>query len=389
MNDVSADPLSTLASSLQDRGAELEEAALSRVRAIADLPVPPDPLYQVGLRDAVAAGIRFGLSAITDRDREAEPIPVEILAQARLAARSGVGLQEVIRRSAGVYALLIDGLIDEAASFEVSLSVLKAALQGLSNRYDQLVETVSDEYTRETCREYETSDRRRFRLLRRLLAGERPDVSGLCYDLNEHHLGLLASGPGAHAALASLRQVVDHRLLLAKADENLAWAWLGGREWIQADDLARVLQYAWPDGITVGCGAPGCGLSGWRLTHRQASSALSVAMRAQLPFANYGDVALVAAILDSDDLVAYLNDTFLAPLENQRGKTVLEETLRAYFRAGCNVSSAAVMVGVARQTVAQRLRLVEDCLGRSLNSCRGELEAALEVAEVLHSPSPS
>jgi hypothetical protein len=76
-----------------------------------------------------------------------------------------------------------------------------------------------------------------------------------------------------------------------------------------------------------------------------------VALRRPKPFTAYDEVALSAAILRDEDLVTYLRDVFLAPLSCSRvGGDALQDTLRAYFESGRNVSSAASVLGVSRQT---------------------------------------
>ena len=96
----------------------------------------------------------------------------------------------------------------------------------------------------------------------------------------------------------------------------------------------------------------------------------------------YSGVALLASALQDELLRAALRDLYLAPLEAERdGGAALRQTLRAYFAAERNVSSAAEMLGVNRNTVASRLRVIETTLGRSLGTCATELEVALRLEE--------
>jgi DNA-binding PucR family transcriptional regulator len=59
---------------------------------------------------------------------------------------------------------------------------------------------------------------------------------------------------------------------------------------------------------------------------------------------------------------------------------VARRTLRAYFAAERNVSSAAAALGVRRQTITSRLHVIEERLGRSLGVYATELDAALRLA---------
>jgi len=58
----------------------------------------------------------------------------------------------------------------------------------------------------------------------------------------------------------------------------------------------------------------------------------------------------------------------------------------SFFAAERNVSSAAMALGVNRNTVASRLRAIEERLGRSLGACAPDLEAALRLEEVGQQP---
>jgi DNA-binding PucR family transcriptional regulator len=87
--------------------------------------------------------------------------------------------------------------------------------------------------------------------------------------------------------------------------------------------------------------------------------------------------------------VRSLRQLYLEPLAGERdGGEVLRETLRAYFEAERNVSSAAAALGVKRHTVTNRLRAAEEKLGRSLNVCAGELDVALHLEDLGSSIAP-
>ena len=57
------------------------------------------------------------------------------------------------------------------------------------------------------------------------------------------------------------------------------------------------------------------------------------------------------------------------------------DTLRAYFAAERNVSSTAAALGVDRRTVRNRIRAIEDLVGRPLNLIAADLEIALRVID--------
>jgi DNA-binding PucR family transcriptional regulator len=62
------------------------------------------------------------------------------------------------------------------------------------------------------------------------------------------------------------------------------------------------------------------------------------------------------------------------------------ETLRAYFAAGRNISSAAAALSVHRDTVSNRLRAIEAKIGRPPDACAADLELALRLEEMSERP---
>jgi hypothetical protein len=373
------DSLRSLRQGLDARRPELEREALARIAAIADPAAAPDPSYLIGLRAALAAALDYGFAALAAPEREPPPVPVELLAQARLAARNGVSLNAVLRRYAAGHSLLADGLLEEAAAVGVGATELKDLLRALARRYDRIVAAVSEEYEREAAAEPRGAERRRYALLLRLLAGESLDPGALDYPFGAHHLAIVAFGEHVGAALTELGERLDRRLLLAEPDLHSVWAWLGGRRRFECEELAALARYPWPEGCAIACGEPGHGLAGWRLSHRQAAVALPVAQGAAQDFVHYPDVALLAAVLSDDLLAASLRQAYLIPLEAEGDVGTAKSTLRAYFAAACNVSSTAAALSVTRTTVRRRLLAVEERYGSPLENIGAEVELALRL----------
>jgi DNA-binding PucR family transcriptional regulator len=83
-----------------------------------------------------------------------------------------------------------------------------------------------------------------------------------------------------------------------------------------------------------------------------------------------------------------LIDVYVAPLNESRGgPPELLQTLRAYVASEYNASSAAAALGVARRTVENRLRTIEQRLGRALHPCPAELVVALLLDELAVQPN--
>ncbi len=380
---VTRDPRAEIHARLEARRPEIEQAVLTRVYAISESSREADPEYAEGLRRAVSAAIDYGLAAIETAEEHMPPVPTPLLMQARIAARNGVSLDTVLRRYFAGYSLLGDFLIEEASGEGLAKGpTLKRLLRVQATLFDRLLTVVSEEHAREVGSRPASSEQRRAECAQRLLDGELCDSSELAYDLDAFHLGLIARGPEAAQAIRALTGSLDHRLLLVRRDPEVVWAWLGRREPLDPGELLAGVASGWPAQISLAIGEPGEGLAGWRLTHRQAKAALTIAERGSQRAIRYADVALLSSIVQDDVLTASLRAIFLEPLERGRdGGEVARETLSAYFAAERNISSAASALGISRQAVAKRIRSVEEELNRTVGSCGIELEAALRLED--------
>jgi hypothetical protein len=372
-----------LASRLRERLPELEAAVATRIYAISDPSEVADPTYLHSLRSAVTAALEHGLAAIELGERRAPGVPPALLAEARLAARAGVTLDTVMRRYLAGNSLLGDFLVDEAERAEVSSSVLRRLLRRQATLFDRLLAAVSEEHAREAKSWPSNSAERRRECVKSLLAGELVDHSELGYDLDGHHLALMAKGEGSPEAMRELAAKLDRRLLCVCREEESIWAcWLGGRSPLEAEQALQALEEISLDRVVVTVGETGEGLSGWRLSHRQAKAALPIAERRGQPVLRYGEVALLAAILRDDLVATSLHHLYLKPLEAGRdGGKMARETLRAYFAAERNVSSTAAVLGVDRRTVTNRIRAIEEIFGRPLKDFATALETALQMVD--------
>ncbi|HET7418121.1 MAG TPA: helix-turn-helix domain-containing protein [Solirubrobacterales bacterium] len=379
----STEARSLLAERLRERLPELRGAIATRVYAISDPRDVADPGYLERLNDAVAAAVEYRLSVLEAGERNAPPVPAVLLGQARLDARDGVPLDTVLRRYFAGSSLFGDFLVEEAERAEVSSASLRQLLAAQATIADRLIAAVSSEHAREAKSRPTSPAERRRECVKSLLAGELVDHSDLGYDLDAHHLALMAKGPGVEELVRTLAKQLDRRLLAVGREEEPVWAcWLGGQRPLAAEDALAAVTPLVPGGAFVTVGEPGEGLGGWRFSHQQAKAALPIAERSGRPAVRYADVAVLAAI-DRDEMVAKsLRQLYLAPLAAMRdGGKLARQTLRAYFEAERNVSSTAAALGVDRRTVRNRLRAIEEQLGRPLTGSLAELEIALRLAE--------
>lgn len=375
-----------LATRLRERLPELMEATAARVYGISDPHDVVDPGYLHGLDAAVAAAVDYRLAGLEVDERHTPPIPLVLLAQARLDARNGVPLDTVLRRYLAGNSLFGDFLVEEAEQAEVSSRALRPLLAAQATLGDRLLEAVSEEYDREAKTRPTTAEEHAREYVKGLLAGRQPSGEiDLGYDLDAHHLGLMAAGEGADEVMREVAKRLDRRLLAGRREEEPVWAWwLGGRRPLGVDEALQAISDVLTGPIIVTVGEPGEGLSGWRLSHRQAKAALPIAIaeHRKQPILRYADVALLASILRDDLVATSLRKLYLEPLERARdGGKVARETLRAYFAAERNISSTAAALGVDRRTVRNRIRTIEELLGRPLKGSMAELEIALRIVD--------
>jgi PucR-like helix-turn-helix protein/diguanylate cyclase with GGDEF domain len=372
---------------LEPRRREIEDAALSQLCAN---PGSPGGEPTDGLRRAVSAGVEFGFAGIQRGGAGAGPVPPALLAEARQAARLGQPLDALLSRFLASYALLNDFVLEAAVECGPSPgSALRPTLGALAELLERVLVAVVGAYIREDHEWRRPSERRLIKSVRSLLAGERDDASELRYELDEWHVGAVARGEDATSALQELPGAIDRQLLLVRPEGRVTWSWFGGRQKIGVEEMAaRISSHLLTDGL-VALGEPAHGVEGWRLTHHQAIAAFAIAERGQAGVTRYADVALLASASEDRLLAHSLRQLYLAPLATGRnGGAVLRETLRAYFAAGRNVSSAASALGVSRQTVGNRLRTIEEMLGRTLESCAPEIELALRLEAVKETARP-
>jgi hypothetical protein len=362
---------------------EIDQTIAVRARAIGSPARRESPEYLDGIRGAVSAALDYGISAVRFGEDGVPPIPGSLISQAHIAARNGIGIDTVLRRYFAGYAVLADFLMHELQRDEdLPDSISLRLTRSMAVVFDDLVARISEEYERENQGQDVSADRRLAKRVRKLLAGELVDPPELNYDFEAHHIGVVASGSDATAAVHVLAKATDSAVMLVRPTPDLIWAWLGSRR--RGGDQ-RLAQHLSPDAfscLTMGIGESGRGAAGWRLTHSQATAAYSAATRSPGGVSQYGDVALLASMLQDDTLSTSLSTLYLQPLErSQDGGATLRATLRAYFACGRNAASAAAALGVSRQTVANRLRAIERHIGRPIAGCVSGLEAAMLLAD--------
>jgi hypothetical protein len=381
------DSRAELARRLRARRHEIEEAAFVRTCTLCDQWGTDDADYVADVRAAIGAACDAAINWIEENGQLADvervvALPVPLAALVRRDARSRVKLDALLRRCAAVQLMLGEYIVNELD--QLAPETRPDVLGLLSPLLDKLMALIADEYRRELERvEKDRADQRRTELVDRLLAGAPVDSSELDYELEATHLALIVSGVRAKRAAREIHALMGCQPLLVYREQHSVWMWLGSRGKLSAADVERAGGSVELASVSVALGEPGVGLSGWRLTHRQARAAQWVALHRPGELTRYADELLLAAALKDDVLARSLHDAYISPLNGRRdGGALARATLRAYFVAGCNAATAAASLGVDRHTVERRLRRIEHGLGRWINGCRAELELALRLDEL-------
>jgi len=373
---------------LRARSVEIEDAIFARVQALSAPVESEDAEYRAGLRATVAEVVSYALVSIEQGEEWSEPVPSLVAAQARRAARSGVGLDTVLRRYAAGDRLLAEFIMEEASS--LPNAALRQVLRAQGPQVDRVMAAVAAEYMSEVELMRRSPAQRMAERVQRLLAGDSPlDAAELGYELEGWHLGLVVTGARPDVAARTLAAGLSRPVLVVLRGDDVAWAWLGGQEELAVADVDRYLSAGVLGDVSLAVGEPRQGRDGWRLTHQEAQAARLVMMRRPQPLIRASDVVLLAAVLREETLARSLHQTYIVPLdEHGDADLVLRETLRAYFAAGFNAATAAAALEVDRHTVQRRLRKAEEALGRLLHSCHAELAVALRLEELGESASP-
>ena len=385
------DSMRAVSARLERRIEEIIDSIVVRLREeVPDLRAAEQPEMWEAWRASTRATLQAALIALGgDREPPSAP-PGEAVETARLAARAGIPLAVLLRTYRGGHAVIWEYWLDEVEAAAqppaVRRSLLATASRFLFRYVDQQSTFITDEYTRERDRALRSREQERVQLVRDLLDGTPVDAGLLGYELDAEHISVIAWGRAPEAAIDRLAAASERRMLSVSVVPGTVWAWLGARTPLDSR-AKRALDHAEPrDGTALAIGDPAWAAEGFRRTHRQARLAHGVALARPRPVTRYDDVALESFAIQDWQTARDFVARELGPLTGE-GRQVerLRETLRTYFAASQNATAAAARLGVHERTVANRLRSVEERLGRPVNARRAELETALRLLPLLDS----
>jgi hypothetical protein len=378
----------SMASLLAAHVDELAEQAVERVRAGA-----PEwaevPELDAALRSGARESILAELVAMQRDGRPPERFPDVDAEGARRNARFGVPLNLAIWLYSVGHEVQWEAWFRAVERDERDPETRRALLEAGSRFFFEYANAISrfatDEYMRERDLLVRGLEQRRVSLVRELLEGADVDPGLLDYELDGRlHTGVVAWGPEAADGVRELAARLDRRLLLVGAAEGLWWAWLGAAGELGEQGMRALRGFEPAEGSRLAIGSEAAGLEGFRATHGEALSAHRAAQATDERLTVFEDVALEDLASRDPDRARSFAARELRGLDGSDTRSRrLRETIEAYFACGQNAAAAAARLGIHEQTVGQRLRVVEERIGRTVASRRAELEIALRVSRYL------
>ncbi|MDL4818519.1 PucR family transcriptional regulator [Actinomadura opuntiae] len=335
-------------------------------------------------------------AAITGAGREA-------LEGDRDFVRRGIPLDLVLRGIRIGHAMMSRALLGAAAiSVEEPLrtSEIQRVSELLFEYIDHFSSSMATEYLTEHDRWVTSAAAERAELVRTILDGHAVAVDQasrtLGYPLARYHLALvLWHAPGSPATPSHLQRTASHMLadsgcgatLVVPHGASSLWAWASWRS--KPAQLPKLAVPTEP-GTHVMAGTLATGMAGFRQSHREAqraaemvrSTATSEMTGATVTW--YADVELAVLLGQDLELARMFVARELGTLSfDTPSAAELRETLAVYLSCDRSLAKAAEILHVARNTVAYRVKKVENSTGRDLRDRRLELECALRLAATL------
>jgi hypothetical protein len=345
-------------------------------------PLRDDPELVESARSSIAANLALVGEVLGGRLSLAdiEP-PPQAVVFARDLARRNVPVAELDRAYRVSSLALWRWAVDEVLA-RVDGEQAAAAIQGLSEAAfmtgNVFSATVMARYAQERERWLRSADAIRAATVDEILAGGSVDVARasarLRYELRQKHEAFIVWNSG-EAVESTAERVGNGRALLTELGSGVVAGWMAAGA-LAVSDL--------PPGVSVAVGSPAAGLDGFRRSHAEAQQARRVAQQTRRApgVVRYDDVALLALLTHDLEQARRFARRCLGPLaEPEPAMRRLADTLRAVLENQGSPRRAAHVLGVHENTVAKRLRAVEDLLGEDVRDRTPQLLAALAILE--------
>jgi len=401
---VAVDLAAEVATAVSRRAAEVSRDVCALI--LREIPqLDDDPPVVALLASSVDSNVTTCLQILQHRiDLAGVRAPAAAGEYARRLAQRGTPLTALLRTYRLGHTRFSDWLLRELAEQTGDPETITATVQTTARVVAGYIDQVSEEmvaaYSAEREHWLRSCSAARAGRIRDLLSGHRVDVSAteatLGYRLRQHHVGVVCWTDAEAVAvdnITRLERAVTRMAARTAAgadpvflprDESSAWAWLP----LGIRDRFDPAGCDTDPGLHVAFGDVVKGVAGFRLTHQQALAAQAVALAGGCPppVLSYAEVAPVAMMLRSEDLLrVWVRSTLggLATDDEQHAR--LRETLLAFLDSGGSYKTTAERLVLHKNTVQYRIRRAEDSLGHPVGDNRHDVELALRAARWLGS----
>ena len=385
---------------MEQKGSVLVEAQLAGILgAVPELSKGRDPEGE--LRVALTSHLRGIRRAFGDSSSVAA-LPDEAEAWSRQLVHDGssvtTALRSFERGHADAWQVIASTLKESrwGLSPEARADIMEYASARLFDYANTITVQAISAYLDEQAGLERRDEPSRLRAVTGLLQGDldpRMAERSLGYRLDASHIGYtLWDSSGADRArletvAAELGARIDHwQHLTVRSDSGTLNGWLSCK--------AGTLQLALhglesPPGIQAAFGSAHWGLSGFRLTHREALEAkrVSRAIGGQ-SLTMYDDVGVLALASRDTELACAFVESHLGALSADDEKSrSLRETLQVFLQERGSPAATAARLRLHRNTVVKRIEKIEESLDTPIDRGSLNLRVALELARILsHRP---
>ena len=341
----------------------------------------------IGLCDlADAGGADRGEAGRRDGNKPPFGMPQEGVAALRDIVRRGLPLERVLRGVRLGHAFLHRALREAAPGGELPGRLTET----LFEQADLLSGELAEVYVAERDRWEDSGEAARCRVIEAVISGEGVNPAAvrriLDYPLNRHHIAMILWRERPSDAGVRPDLLADRLLNAAGGDARLRVVGHAAAVWMWIGFTGRPNRVSWPpslpDGWRAVAGPPSFGLAGVRRSHLGARHAVRIA--ATMPPATgvceYMDLR-TAALLTADPERArwYVQETLGALAAPDRWSEQLRQTLRCYLASARSLKTTAEQLGVARNTVAYRVKRAKELLRPRHPADPLEVRLALEI----------
>jgi len=373
-------------------------------RIIAEIPAlgVGDNAFEV-LRPGPESAVLRSLLLLVADDTDQHGATVEALEGDRDFVRRGVPLDQVLRGIRLGHSLMASGMLAAIADLvpePAATTEMKRTSELLFEFIDEFASNMTTEYLLERDRWVATQAAARGELVSAILDGTATvdaaaATSALSYPLAGRHIALCLTKSGDIGPTITVLQTQATDLLktlgctttlLIPQGAATLWAWGAApesppttRKPLRVDDVS----------VTVGVGGPCRGVAGFRQSHSeaihaQALAAIGIEATTSARIVTYQDVEVVALLAADLPMARAFVHRRLGPLAaHDRATADLRATLLAYLQTDRSLIRAAEQLHVARNTVAYRIKKIQDLLGSDLRGDAFELTAALALTAML------